>query len=216
MLDLSKTYQTITIWTPKSSPKYQNEPSNWDIYHDLWSNWKTDINTISFKGIHSIRDPRSLIYSATLYHLRGTEQWLHRPNKKFNEKSYFEMINSYSTLEDQVEFEMTNASFRTIKTMYRLFSDKRFFHIKLEDISFDPKMTSLKDSFKFCNIEPNKIYEWLEIASNHCLWKMGKLPNHATTGMSDNWKGIFTVKLLKKYNELFNYIEKELGYISNL
>lgn len=147
--DLPKKFKDIKIWDRGAKDESQKEPEHWDIYFDHWSKWQIDIDSVNFKGIHTIRDPRSLIYSATLYHLRGTENWLHAPKEYLGGMSYYQFMHSLPTLEDQILFEMKNSSKAVIQDMQNLYKDNRFFHLKLEDISCDHSMQSIRSAFEF-------------------------------------------------------------------
>jgi len=129
-------------------------------------------------------------------------------------KTYREFLSELTSIKDKVLFEMRAYSRGVIYDMLNFPVDKRFFLIKLEDISNDPQMKSLTRSLMHLDFEGDELVKSLEIASNNCLWKIGKkgIGGHATTGMSDEWKEVFTGEVEKEYRNLFGWAEEALGY----
>lgn len=58
------------------------------------------------RGIHLIRDPRDVLISATFYHLRSSEPWLHVAQPDFDGMTYQQALRSLPTLRDCLLFEL--------------------------------------------------------------------------------------------------------------
>lgn len=131
-----------------------------------------------------------------------------------NGKTYREFLQTLNSTSDKLLFEMRTYSRGVINDMLNFPTDKRFFLIKLEDISRDQQMTSLTECLIHLGYEGAELIKALEIASNNCLWKIGKenTKGHATTGMSDEWREHFSGEVEKEYRKLFGFAEEVLGY----
>lgn len=74
-------------------------PHSWDFNREI-------LNARSFRGTHMVRDPRDLVVSSYIYHLRTDEAWALRPNKKWGGVSYqqyLNSLNSYDGLMTEIE-----------------------------------------------------------------------------------------------------------------
>lgn len=69
--------------------------------------------------VHAIRDPLEVVLSGYSYHLKTTERWALRSDKRYNGSSYREHLNSLS-LEDGLRAEVKHAMRDALKTMPRL------------------------------------------------------------------------------------------------
>jgi len=75
----------LKVWRKYYEPeRYTHD--DWDIVFEQHSRIHNIKQTL--KGIHCIRRPESLIYSATLYHQKAKEPWLDVPLEKFNHNTY--------------------------------------------------------------------------------------------------------------------------------
>jgi len=205
--------RSIAVWDRNTRPESKNEPDYWDIYFDHWSKWVIDLSQREFVGIHAVRHPFALIYSATLYHLVSDEVWLHRADDKYRGGSYAEALRRQASFEDQLIFEMNHFSKPVIERMLHVSTDARFYDVRLENISHDVHMNDLHEAFRFCGLEQAEVNDWLQIASRFCLWKARKKSGHSTTGVSDEWKQYFTGSVLEEYRGLFGFAERQLGYM---
>jgi hypothetical protein len=129
-------------------------------------------------------------------------------------KTYREFLVGLESTAEKLLFEMRSYSRGVIYDMLSFPADRRFYSIKLEDISRDPQMTSLENAFIHLNFEGNDLSRCLDIASQNCLWKIGMkgIETHATTGMSEDWRDAFTGDVEREYRKLFGWAEEGLGY----
>lgn len=256
-----------SLWMKFYDPVHPKR--DWEICLHQHSRVLEILPGIDFKGWHCIRNPKSLIVSAALYHEKCNEPWVDVPLYGFSSHTFFaatdgEIYNSIKnptiptivkkgimnadytdetpdnfihfpsvykmhgktyrqflldlpTIEEKVMFEMNAYSRGVINDMLTFPNDKRFFRIHFESISKDTKLKMLLDAFAFLGFRGKDLITCLDIASNHCLWNIGKeaIKGHATTGMSDSWKSIFRGTLLDEFNALFRGSEETLGYLSN-
>lgn len=128
--------------------------------------------------------------------------------------TYREFLRALPTLEEKVVFEMSAYSRGVINDMLAFPADGRFTTIKLEDISFDTSMVSLRHAMSKLEFSDGELQQVLDICSTHCLWKIGKssIGAHATTGMAEYWRDIFTGQTEDAYQKLFSGAEAALGY----
>ncbi|MFH1137318.1 MAG: hypothetical protein V1816_14705, partial [Pseudomonadota bacterium] len=92
--------------------------------------------------------------------------------------------------------------------------DKRFILIKIESLSKDIEMNSLRAAFLHLDFTDEEIVECLDIAAKNCIWNIGRdaIGKHATTGMSDDWQSAFKGEVEIEYRRLFGGAEEALGY----
>ena len=131
-----------------------------------------------------------------------------------NGRTYRQALSSLESVSDKLLFEMRTFSRGVISDILNFPADKRFYTIKLEDISHDEKMCSLTEAFVHLGFRGENLLKSLDIASRHCLWKIGKstLGSHSTTGVSDQWRDLFKGEVEKEYRHLFGWAEEALGY----
>lgn len=78
-------------------------PTGWDICVHQHARVEDIIQKDNFMGWHCVRHPKSLIYSAALYHQKSTEPWLDIPLKAFSSQTYWAITNGlyYNTIKDK-------------------------------------------------------------------------------------------------------------------
>jgi len=186
---------------------------HWDIFHNKHSQF--DLDALGdFRGLHMIRDPRDQIVSATHYHLKAKETWLHVPRPSFGGLSYQQKINSLPTLEDQLLFEMSNAASFDIGHMRAFdYSDPRFLTIKYEDYVTDYSLVRFEQAFRFLEFSETVIGWCLVLALRNSLFSGSiRTTGHIRSGKPKQWPAFFTPKLKAAFHERFGDILTTLGY----
>jgi|GEM_PF-156823 len=79
-------YFNLKRWMKFYNPQ---EPSEWDICIHQHANIQDLINYYDFAGLHFVRNPKSLIYSATLYHEQCNEAWVDIPLQQFTSHTFY-------------------------------------------------------------------------------------------------------------------------------
>ncbi|MCF3639068.1 hypothetical protein LXM94_03725 [Rhizobium sp. TRM95111] len=74
------------IWMKFYEPEEMN--AGWDICFHQHSDVKEILNAANFRGIHCIRHPKSLIYSAAIYHEKCREPWVDVPLQRFTDSTF--------------------------------------------------------------------------------------------------------------------------------
>ena len=198
----------LTLWDRGSEP----EPAEWGIYFDHWCRWATNLD-FPFFGIHIVRNPRSLVYSAMKYHLAGAEPAFRKARDDFGGKSYQEILQDMSTDGDRLIFEMDHTSGGTLRDMREVAADQRFFRLKLEDVSHDREMTAILELSDHLSSTPATLAKQLR---KHCLWwkieKSGKPFKHSTTAMSDEWRRAFVGAAEERFLDEFAGLSEKLAY----
>jgi hypothetical protein len=70
-----------------------------------------------YAGLHVVRDPRDLLVSATFYHQRADEPWLHVARPEFEGRTYQQHINRLPDMEQRLLFELDHSSGMNIEQM---------------------------------------------------------------------------------------------------
>jgi len=109
-------------------------------YHSAFPDLSNCKGTRGARGIHIIRDPRDMLLSAVRYHLVSDEPWLHQPMKEFANQTYQQKLNTYSTLEDRIKFEIDHYMGRAIREMHAFDRQNVFRDVKYEELIIDHDM----------------------------------------------------------------------------
>ena len=72
-----------------------------------------------YRFVHAVRDPLEVVLSGYQYHLKTTERWARRPDKRYNGSSYREYLNSLP-VEAGLRAEVKHSLRDALKTMPRL------------------------------------------------------------------------------------------------
>uniref|UniRef100_A0A7S3X6W7 Sulfotransferase domain-containing protein n=1 Tax=Emiliania huxleyi TaxID=2903 RepID=A0A7S3X6W7_EMIHU len=73
----------------------------------------------AYRFVHAVRDPLELVLSGYSYHLRTTERWANRPERRWNGTTYRRYLNALP-LEAGLLAEMRHSARDNLKTMPRL------------------------------------------------------------------------------------------------
>ena len=177
-----------------------DEPPDGDVV--VFSHSNIDVENIKppYVGVHMIRDPREVVVSGYLYHLRTDEPWCISKNfemkggrecfpvpefrQHMNEewkKNYLQMLGGMSYQEklnsmpkdEGLEFEMKYYSSWTIGDMLAWkYDNPNVVEVKMEDASFDYD-TLFSSIFSHLQFSENKIAEYMGIAGRHDLNRLG-------------------------------------------
>ena len=80
---------------------------------------KVQDSPVPYRFVHIIRDPLEVVLSGYQYHLKTTERWAVRPDKRYKNKSYRGYLNSLS-LADGLAAELKHSLKDNLKTMPRV------------------------------------------------------------------------------------------------
>ena len=144
----------LKVWRKYYEPERYTQ-DDWDIVFEQHSRIKNIIQPL--RGIHCIRRPESLIYSATLYHQIAKEPWLDIPLEKFDHNTYraFTTGRVYNLINDkridnwrkkeialnfkcddktlfkfESEYEFNGRSYREMLNSFESFSDRLKFEMQ--------------------------------------------------------------------------------------
>lgn len=81
--------------------------------------FKVQHSTLPYRFIHAIRDPMEVVLSGYQYHLKTTERWANRPERRYNGTTYRKYLNALS-LHDGLRAEVKHSLRDSLKTMPRL------------------------------------------------------------------------------------------------
>lgn len=92
------------------------------------------------RGFHLVRDPREMLVSATDYHEKATERWLHFLRPEFDGLTYQQKQRACGSLEARQRFELHHAGGRAIRRMLDFEEPQGFKTWRYEDLIADEEM----------------------------------------------------------------------------
>ncbi|MEM7063915.1 MAG: sulfotransferase domain-containing protein [Cyanobacteria bacterium P01_B01_bin.77] len=197
-------------------------PEYFDIFFQPHSQFSFDKLHLKYKGLHLIRDPRDRIISGCFYHQNSQEEWLYLKQKKFGGLTYQEKINSYTSLDDQLIFEMENSGLNDIQEMLNWnYSNSSFIEVKYEELILDKDLILFREIFNFLGFPDEHLSKTLNIVRDSSLFsdifKDTKRRNtgHIRSGKPEQWREYFKHTHRVKFLELFNDALIKLGYEEN-
>jgi hypothetical protein len=162
------------------------------------------------KSLAMIRHPYEIIVSGWRYHLKGTEEWLHRPFIK--QKSYVENLKDIRNIEEQINFEIKFCSQKIIKSIYQDIKQKKeTLFIKLENFWDIESKIELSDMI--CDHMNLNIDIFAPIA----IKQSEKKHNSTNQNFCHTWPDLLTQKNIDLFNSLLPSDTFEvMGYPRNL
>lgn len=193
---------------------------NTDIFMEYMS--RIDTNKLpDYVGSHMIRDPRDIVISAYFYHLWTKEEWAHIPRKSLNNLTYQEHLNSFNK-EDGLIAEMQGTSQEVIQEMSDWnYNNPHFFEFKYEDlIQNEPAI--FRQIFEHYGFSEAAVQNCLQIAERFSFKNKSKRSkgtinkkSHLRSGLTGEWREVFTDRQKDKFKELFGDVLIQLGYETN-
>lgn len=190
------------------------DPASFDILLNDHSTFNLELIKRQYKGVHIIRDPRDIIVSSTFYHQKSDESWLHIPHVEFGGMTYQEKINSLSSLDEQILFEMEHSSNKTISSILKWnYNNEHFFEIKYEHLIEDDFMNTFREIFSFLGFPETMMPTSINIAYSNSLFS-GRVSNnnHIRSGEIEQYKKYFKKIHTDKFQNLFGDALIKLGY----
>lgn len=183
------------------------------VYFHEHSDFNFSIFKKAYRGVHLIRDPRDVIVSGCFYHKVSGEMWLHQGLEEFDGLTYQEKLNSYSSLDDQLLFEMAHSSKTVINRMLKWdYCNPAFFELKYEDLIVDTDLRLFHEVFVFLGFDGKTIPYLLKIAFDNSVFSGELKTNHIRSGKTGQWKEYFKPVHIKRFYELFGDSLTRLGY----
>lgn len=175
-----------------------------------------------FRGTHVIRDPRDLLVSAYLYHLRTDEEWCSKPNPNHRDLptgvSYQQHLNSLSR-EQGLLYELANVSGGIITNMGSWnYDDPRFLELRFEDVVGNER-SSFARIFRWYGMPWLYRRRAVNMAES---WSLGKMPGgdpaarHARKGSRrGQWQDFFTPRVKQEFKRRYGGVLIKLGYVAD-
>ena len=169
-------------------------------------------------GIHIVRDPRDMLLSAVRYHLVADEPWLHQPSKELGGQTYQQRLNSYSTLEDQIRFEIDHFMGRAIREMLSFDRQGVFRDVKYEDLIVDRSMMLWHELMLHLGLEGVEIIRAMQAYWQSSIFGQMKeaaesgTHKHIRNSQPEQWKTHLSAQGLEIIQDAFEKEILELGY----
>jgi len=175
-----------------------------------------------FRGTHVIRDPRDLLVSAYLYHLRTDEEWCCKPNPNHRDLppdvSYQQHLNGLSR-EQGLLYELSNVSGGIIDNMGRWdYADPRFLELRFEDVVGNERRTFAR-IFRWYGMPWRYRRQAVELAVS---WSLGRISanepaaRHARRGSRPGqWQDFFTPRVKDAFKQRYGDVVVRLGYAAD-
>ncbi len=184
-----------------------------DLNFNYHSQFDSDVLVQPFRGVHLIRDPRDVIISGCFYHQKSDEKWLHNPRKNLQGLTYQQKIRSFSSIDDQIIFEMENSAANTISEMLSWdYSRPDFLELKYEDLIEDAQLILFHEVFIFLGFPGSVIPHLLSIAYENSLFSGLVESDHVRSGKKSQWRTFFKQNHKDRFLELFGDALIRLGY----
>ena len=206
-------YYDLKLYANRDNKSFICPSGNFDIF--LQNKSYFDFKKLSnYKGLHIIRDPRDIVVSGCFYHTKSSEKWLHIKREKFGGLTYQEKLNSYSSFDDKLIFEMENSSRNTIQDIISWnYDNPHFIEIKYEDLIQDIDLNLFRKIFQFLDFNEKIIPRLLKIAHKNSLFS-GQVSNrkHIRSGKKQQWKEYFKPIHAARFVALFDDVLIKLNY----
>lgn len=172
----------------------------------------------SYKGSHTIRDPRDVIVSGYFYHLWTKEKWAHIPREKYGNRSYQEYLNSLDR-EEGLMVEMNRFASYDIKHMVQWdYNNPHIFEIRYEEI-IESEETIFHELFQHYGFNRSAIATAMKIVEK-CSFKnvakrqIGEIKSqsHLRSGKTRQWENVFSDKHKNHCKKLLGNALIQLGY----
>ena len=191
------------------------ERGAWDICFDHESRFDDLPARQPHRGVLCLRDPRDVVVSATHYHLRSDEKFLHRPEPRFEGRTYQQALAALPGLEQRLSFEMRHRSGETIRHMLRATAAyPGFYRTRLEWLIVADAPDEWRRVFAALGFPATDLPALLQLAARRSVANPGALvrPGHARGGSGGEWRDVFTPALREEFAGLFGDAAARLGY----
>ena len=145
------------------------------------------------RGVHIVRDPRDVLISATHYHLRARERWLHLPRPRFGGGTYQEAIRSAGTIRDALLFELRHRTRRVIRGMTSFPRLPGVPTITYESLIADDALLTFEEMFSFLGFSGPTLEVALKCAIDNSIALNAARPRsgHIRSGKPEQWREVF-------------------------
>lgn len=166
-----------------------------------------------YRLVHIVRDPRTLIVSATKYHRDADEHWLSIQKSDYGNKSYQQYISSLPSYSYQLIFEMKNGSRGALEEMGKIHNSRlATITIKLEDISWDRSGLTHQQVSEHLVDDIFTKNTVKSILMKYSLFSLPTPPRHARTMLSADTRAELKDDSLLLYYRMYGNLHSILGY----
>lgn len=195
---------------------YPNVDYEKEVIMDYHSRFELDRISGDYRGVHIRRDPRDVLVSCVLYHLKSTESWLHEEgNWGFVGSTYQKEIRALTSMEDRLIFELDHEGGRIVDGILSWdYARPEFVELKYESVVADAGMEYIYESFS-----DSGLFNSTECALFVDLFRLfsareGVLAHkkHIRNPRPSQWKEHFSSNVERRLLERYGDRMEELGY----
>jgi hypothetical protein len=163
-----------------------------------------------YRGCHMIRDPRDIIVSSYNYHLVSDERWLHKPQERYEGKSYAEYLAGFDK-ESGINIEADRFYSKAWRHMIAWdYGNPDVFEVRYEAMILDPQH-QFHQLLEFLNFKPGVIQAALKFLERQSLHRQ-KNSKHVLSGQPGNWVNHVTENNIEHMKRLIGPGLIQLGY----
>jgi hypothetical protein len=212
MTRVFRAFSVITGQTFSISPHVEYDK---EVLVDYHSKFEFGRVTVPFRGVHVRRDPRDVLVSCVLYHLKSSESWLHREGGwGFQGSTYQKELRALKSMEEQLLFELDRVGGRVIEQMTSWdYSRPEFVELRYEGIVGEDGLRYIRES-----LDQSALFDANECAVIVNLFKIFSMQGvlakkgHIRDPRPSQWKEHFTPAVERRFYERFGQALEKLGY----
>ena len=216
---MARVFRAFSVITGQSfsncRPSYPHVGYDKDVIVDYHSAFEFEQVTVPYRGIHIRRDPRDVLVSCVLYHLKSTEGWLHEEgNWGFHGSTYQKELRALGSMEERLIFEMDHVGGNVMKQMVAWdYAKPEFVELTYEHIVSEEGLDYIR-----AELGQSKLFDEKETAVIVNLFKIFSLQGvlakkrHIRNPTPSQWKEHFTPKVEQEFHRRFDSALVMLGY----
>ncbi len=166
------------------------------------------------RGFHLVRDPRDMLISASFYHERSQEPWLHSPRAFLDGESYQGVMHQRPTVRGRLLFELAHTTSLTVKEMALVPSSlPSIAKVTYESLITDTTLDVFRELFTSLGFSKGARRVAVECARHESITlNPRKRMGHVRSGQPGQWREFFDRQLGEDFVSRLGNELVALGY----
>jgi len=170
-----------------------------------------------FRGVHIIRDPRDMLYSAVQFHLKANEPWLDEPDPGTG-TTFRQRLRACPDLRSQIELEMDTHMGWTIEQMANLDDQGVFINVPYEDLITDTDMRQFHRVLVHLGLAGPELINALDAYWASSLFgersdlDIEATRSHINKSVPEQWRTELPADCIDLIEERYGWAIEKLGY----